>query len=154
MVGAGSGPETDGDYYVGASRELTDRSQFRLEVFLVGDVDGDHAVDRGDINSIRRAYGSRLGDDRYTLAADANLDGRINARDLSMARHNERLFAPLQGGDEAGGVAFDQLSDGAVYDRVPAVVPQAGYDPNADMRFFETTTGWVQPLPSASFADG
>jgi hypothetical protein len=69
-------------------------SQFELNVFVVGDIDGSGAVTQSDLLAIRQCYGARLGDGAYTVAADANLDGQINAVDLSMAIRN---IAPSAG---------------------------------------------------------
>ena len=84
-----------GNYSIDVSGQIGSRSQFRLDVFLVGDVDGDHTVDRDDLNLIRQSYGARAGSSRYQVSADANLDGRITAFDLSMARRNERDSRPV-----------------------------------------------------------
>ena len=106
-----------GDYTVDVGGTLQTRSQFRLEVFVAGDVDGDHVVDRSDVDQVRRAYGAREGSSRYLASADANLDGRITAFDLSMARRNEWLFgSPPRGG--VGGQQFSGAGSGGVADAV------------------------------------
>jgi len=72
--------------------------QYKVSVILVGDVDGDGAVAQDDMTSIQHIYGSKAGDSRYLIAADVNLDGRINAIDLSLARRNQ-IASDFSAGD-------------------------------------------------------
>ena len=76
-----------GNYTLEVSGTVGARSQYQVDVYLVGDVNGDHEVDQGDLDTIRQIYGSAAGDAKYQLAADANLDGRINAMDLRWPRN-------------------------------------------------------------------
>ena len=55
---------------------------FALDVFLIGDADGNHAVDRLDADLIRTKFGAQQGTPEYAIEADANLDGRITSFDL------------------------------------------------------------------------
>jgi hypothetical protein len=155
---------TSGDYTLEVSGTATTRSHFQVEVFLVGDVNGDHLVGEDDLNTIRQIYGSKAGDAKYQLAADANLDGRINALDLALARRNRAAGTPLISRGEpipqdvlACGTSTGLVSEtgwGGVYDRLAAVTPTAGYKPNAAMEFFKSTVGWVQPLGAAAMPEG
>ena len=95
-------------------------------------------MDRGDLYAIRQIHGARLGDPEYLASADANLDGRISAFDVLMARRNEAYGR--------GATPSDVSSLGGTADRIAAVVPQAGFDATAPMSFFETATGWSQGL--------
>lgn len=61
---------------------------FQLDVYLAGDTNGDHVVNRADLASIRSLLGVRAGQPGYTLNADVNRDGRINQHDLALARLN------------------------------------------------------------------
>jgi hypothetical protein len=158
-----------GNYTLDVSGTLGARSQFQVDVYLVGDVNGDHAVRADDLDLIRQSYGSKSGGAAYSLAADANLDGRINAMDLSLARRNQASSQPVVSGNQLlslsvvpnGDMATTALASeetapswGGIYDRVAAVTPAAGYEVDAPMQFFESTKGWVQPLTSMSAAQG
>lgn len=55
---------------------------------LVGDVNGDGAVDILDLSIIGMAYGAREGDPRYNSDADINKDGFIDLRDLAFVTRN------------------------------------------------------------------
>jgi hypothetical protein len=46
------------------------------------DLDGSGWVDDSDLEAIRRAYGSRAGDETYRSATDLNGDGRVDGADL------------------------------------------------------------------------
>ena len=61
---------------------------FQLDIYLAGDVDGDRKVTLLDARLTAAAFGARVGDDRYVLEADGNLDGRITGRDLHMLWRN------------------------------------------------------------------
>lgn len=61
---------------------------FVLNVFLVGDVDGNRAVDLQDGLALRGLLGSRTGDPAFRAEADANLDGQITSFDYSLWRLN------------------------------------------------------------------
>jgi hypothetical protein len=78
-----------GDYSIKSTGVFRNASQSLVTVYLLGDVDGDGVVLTGDLNAIRRTYGSKAGDGRYQLAADANLDGVINSVDYSWALRNQ-----------------------------------------------------------------
>jgi len=71
-----------GTYSVLVGPEANGFGAFELDVFLVGDVDGDRSVDRTDADLIRGIFGAEQGDANYVLEADANLDGRISSFDL------------------------------------------------------------------------
>jgi hypothetical protein len=61
---------------------------FTLEVFLVGDANGDFVVNATDINLINDKQGIARGQTGYLREADVNLDGTINTQDLTLARQN------------------------------------------------------------------
>ena len=77
-----------GSYTLGVGGENQTTGQFLLEVSLVGDVNGDHRADRDDAILIRGIFGTKVGDDDYLVAADANLDGRISSFDLFQGHRN------------------------------------------------------------------
>ena len=154
---------TGGDYRIDVSGGVTDRSQFRLDVFLVGDADGNHMVDRADLYAIQQMQGAQAGDGVYLAAADADMDGRITQFDVLMARRNEAysrggqqptvpLYSVMTDGDGDSGETLGTY--GGAYDRIAAITPQDGYRTDAPMRFFESTIGWVQPLSSSEASQG
>jgi len=159
-----------GNYRVDVGGQVDGRSQFVLDVFLVGDVDGNHTVDRHDIAAIRGMYGARQGSAEYLVSADANLDGRINVYDVLLTQRNETysrgaapagvaaLMAHAEPISESAPAAESEPQDppawGGVYDRAAAVTPQAGYKADAPMQFFESEIGWVQPLSSSVASEG
>jgi hypothetical protein len=61
---------------------------FVLDVFLVGDANGDQAVSNADVAAFTGSYGSALGGDGYRASADANLDGRVSLADLPLLPRN------------------------------------------------------------------
>jgi len=83
-----------GQYRIDFSGENEDRARFDLEVFPVGDADGDRAVTDLDLDAIRQGFGASAGDDRYHIALDGDLDGRISATDLTMAYRNRHYSPP------------------------------------------------------------
>jgi uncharacterized protein (TIGR03790 family) len=58
----------------------------RLRQWAPGDCDLDGDVDMIDVSMIEAAYGSTLGDGRYTWRADMNADGSVNNWDLEFIR--------------------------------------------------------------------
>lgn len=79
---------TAGDYQICLDALFEHSNQYELDVYLVGDADGDRQITKDDLLAIKSSYGSFLGDDRYNIAADADLNGLIDARDLAYAREN------------------------------------------------------------------
>ena len=51
-------------------------------VVILGDLDGDGDIDRGDLREFVSSFGSRAGGSRFNSAADFNSNGRIDFRDL------------------------------------------------------------------------
>jgi len=153
-----------GDHIFSVIGEEDSWGPFQLDVFLVGDANGDHVVDSADARLIRSSYGAESGQDEYCLAADANLDGRITAFDLTQWKRNARNSSPPPRMGPLTYAEFLEVAStndpsglvpaGGVFDKVPAIVPQSGYDPAAAMRFFESEIGLVQPLPSYLSAEG
>jgi hypothetical protein len=88
-------------------------------VFLAGDADGDHYVTKDDYRALQAAHGARVGEANYSLAADANRDGQVNAQDISLWNRSWRnsLLASAPAASAIQGVDAP---------RSPAVVPTAG----------------------------
>jgi hypothetical protein len=53
-----------------------------------GDIDGDNDVDLNDLHLLIAAYGSHVGDQRYSSNSDINWDGNIDANDLCLLAEN------------------------------------------------------------------
>ncbi len=147
-----------GDYTIEVAGAVGSRSQYILNVFLAGDVNGNRHVDQGDLDAIRAAYGARVGSSRYNVNADVNRDGRISVHDFAIAERNAAYAVEVRSSLQTAAIGQTSANAGSpalgAYDagggpagRGAAVVPQAGYNPNAPMRFYESTYGLVQSMP-------
>jgi hypothetical protein len=86
-------------------------------VYLPGDVNGDGTVAQTDINLLRGAMGSVVGDQTYSFDADSNRDGMINRTDIALAQQNlgvKTTIAPLVTAN------LDPASDTGGSDRITA----------------------------------
>lgn len=83
-----------GDYTIEVGGDRGTVGRYELNVFLAGDFDGNHQIDRADVTEYRAHYGARAGDARYDLTADVNLDGLISAQDFSLWQRNNALNLP------------------------------------------------------------
>ena len=77
-----------GNYMVTVGGERGTAGAFQLDVSLVGDLDGNRSVDLTDGYLVRDAFGSTIGESRYRIEADANLDDRITSLDYAIWRRN------------------------------------------------------------------
>ena len=69
--------------------DLTSGDASGLNVtLLTGDINGDNAVDFGDLSTLLQTYNALSGDPLYTLANDLNEDGGIDFGDLSLMLQN------------------------------------------------------------------
>ena len=84
-----------GEYTLTVQGEGGSVGGYLLDVFLVGDADGDGDVDRTDTQAIYGIYGSREGDGRYLPEADANLDGMITSFDVAQHVRNIGVITPI-----------------------------------------------------------
>ncbi|MCC7085531.1 MAG: hypothetical protein IT427_11040, partial [Pirellulales bacterium] len=135
-----------GSYALVVHGQNNAKGVYRISVGLVGDVDGNHQVDTADADLIRGAYGAKQGTSKYLAAADADMDGRITAFDLSQWRLNSSNTAQTASTSSAAFGNAAELALGGAYDRIAALTPAAGYKSDAPMKFYESTVGWVQPL--------
>ncbi|GIW87100.1 MAG: hypothetical protein KatS3mg108_1424 [Isosphaeraceae bacterium] len=88
---------------------------FLTGFYLVGDVNGDGKVQRKDLNLVRKALNSKVGDPNYVFDADANRDGRITPQDLRLAQQNlgvRTTILPLVTAD------LDPDTDSGLQDRI------------------------------------
>ena len=108
-----------GSYSVFIADEGNGIGPFQLDVFLVGDADGNRAVERADADIIRGIFGALQSDANYVVEADANLDARITSFDLFQWQINSSDstdIAPLSltaiatvGGDATSRALDDEL---------------------------------------------
>ena len=66
---------TYGSYTVDVSAQRGTAGTYHLDVFLVGDANGDHAITTADGQKIQSIYGVTSASSKYAVSADANLDG-------------------------------------------------------------------------------
>ena len=57
-----------------------------------GDINGDNAIDFGDLSELLQSYNALVGDDIYVLARDLNGDGGIDFGDLSTMLQNYNII--------------------------------------------------------------
>ena len=87
-----------GKYKLIVSAEHGTTGAFSVNLFLAGDANGDFQVNSADVNTIKKSLGKRAGQRGYSVAADSNLNGVIDAFDVSQAtannkdRTNERIL--------------------------------------------------------------
>ncbi|MHC4789419.1 MAG: Ig-like domain-containing protein, partial [Planctomycetota bacterium] len=80
-----------GDYELAVRGQGNTGGAYVLDVFLVGDVEGDGDVDRADTRAIRGMYGRSTAQAGIEPTADANLDGVVSSFDV--AQHIRNLGA-------------------------------------------------------------
>ena len=73
-----------GNYYLTVSSERDTSGSYRLNTYLVGDINGDRKVDTADGTAIN----ALIRNSQYQVEADANLDGLVTAYDYSQWRTN------------------------------------------------------------------
>lgn len=83
LVEVGFGP-----YIALMSGERGTVGTVQLDVYLVGDVDGNRAVNTADDTLLQGMLGAIIGDGRYRVEADADLDGRITTTDVTFGQRN------------------------------------------------------------------
>lgn len=110
---------------------------YLLGFYLPGDVDGDGVVSKDDVASIASKFGRTSTDDGYSFDADANRDGKIDAKDLRMAGQNIGARTTIS---PVSSVNLDPASDTGISDRITdqRVVKFTGSaSPNAAIHFAE-----------------
>jgi peroxiredoxin len=63
---------------------LSEEIGYIISCVLIGDINGDGKVDKIDVSTVAKSFGSRLGDERWNEAADLNNDGIINIIDIAL----------------------------------------------------------------------
>ncbi len=119
-----SGTATNGDYLLG--------------YYLPGDADGDGIVNQNDLRAIAAAMGSKAGDARYNFEADANRDGKIDSKDLALAKQNLGVQTKIQPSVTAN---LDPASDSGTLDRITVyqdVIFEGTGTPGATVTYSET----------------
>jgi hypothetical protein len=84
-----------GNYTLAIGGEGSSAGGYNVEVYLAGDVDGNRTVSDADGKAIRETLGAQIGDSKYKVEADANLDGRITSNDYAQWRTNRNLSTDL-----------------------------------------------------------
>ncbi len=74
------------DLMVGGENNTT--GAFNIDVYLVGDANGDRTVDRADQRRGFLSFGRTPGQAGFAPDADANLDGRITSLDIAFMTRN------------------------------------------------------------------
>ncbi len=63
-------------------------ADIKVQVRILGDVNGDGSVDVMDLSTVSLAYGSYAGEPNYNPLADLNQDGLVDMRDLTTVARN------------------------------------------------------------------
>jgi hypothetical protein len=115
---------------------------YELDIFLVGDANGDFQVDQRDLDQIRDLRGIKLNDPRYLSAADVNRNGVINSSDLQQASRN--LGASTRRRVEVGDPADQFLEPGSL--SLVGVSRDSFNAPSAPLQFILSGTAFYQSL--------
>ncbi|HEV8604728.1 MAG TPA: Ig-like domain-containing protein [Tepidisphaeraceae bacterium] len=79
-----------GKYKLVVASERNTSGAFFVKVFLAGDVNGDRQVNANDAKTVKKNLGKRVGKGGYSVSADANLSGTIDAFDVAQAKANNK----------------------------------------------------------------
>lgn len=124
-------------YQVQVKGTNADTGGYLLGFYLPGDVDGDGVVSKDDVAAIASKFGRSSTDDGYSFDADANRDGKIDAKDLRLAGQNigaRTTISPVTS------VNLDPASDTGISDRITdqrTVKFTGTASPNASVTFTE-----------------
>jgi hypothetical protein len=102
-------------YTVNIKAESNTTGGFLLGFYLPGDVTGNGAVDKSDIQAIVSNLGTNSSQSNYNFEADANRDGRIGLIDLTTAERNLGVKTDIQSAITAD---LDPASDAGAADRI------------------------------------
>ncbi|MFI5454708.1 MAG: dockerin type I domain-containing protein [Isosphaerales bacterium] len=124
-----------------------------IDVYLAGDANGDQKVNAQDLHQIRSLLGVRQGQPGYSLDADVNRDGVINARDWQLARLNLGVSTRVR--PLSATVALSPVSDpdgnGVVI--TPTVVLTGQTVPGATVRLVSPVSVEANPIVPTTKAD-
>jgi hypothetical protein len=112
LSGATNKPVTYTTHVLGESGTT---GAYILGYYLPGDADGDGKVEQADVQAVRKAIGSIVGDSDYVFDADTNRDGRVGLNDLQVAQRNLGLSTTVTPVVTAN---LDPVSDSGVPDRI------------------------------------
>jgi hypothetical protein len=102
-------------YQVQVKGTTPDAGSYLLGFYLPGDVDGDGVVSKDDVATIASKFGRISTDDGYSFDADANRDGKIDAKDLRLAGQNIGARTTIS---PVASVNLDPASDTGISDRI------------------------------------
>lgn len=102
-------------YQVQVKGATADSGSYLLGFYLPGDVDGDGVVSKDDVAAIASKFGRTSTEDGYSFDADANRDGKIDARDLRLAGQNIGARTTIS---PVASVNLDPASDTGISDRI------------------------------------
>ena len=135
----------DQSYDLSVTGERGTSGAFTLRLFLIGDADGDGHVDRAvDTPIVQGGFGSRTGDEKYRVEADANLDGLISAFDVTQHIRNIEAKAPV--GPDLLPPVLEPVEDVTVDEEAPFSLTVTASDPDTpteDLRFSLDPSGSV-----------
>jgi membrane-associated phospholipid phosphatase len=105
-----------------------------LDVYLVGDVNGNYHVDAHDLSVIRSLLGVRKGQVGYSLSADVNGDGVINGRDWQLARLNLGVSTRVRPLSASVSLSPSSNQDGTGVVMTPVFVLSGQTEPGATVK--------------------
>jgi hypothetical protein len=130
-----------GNFQLVVSGDKGTAGRYEVDVFLVGDANGDYQVDQRDVKLIHNLRGKRLGQAGYVPDADANRDGVINSVDEGLARTNLRTTTYVRPLTVTLGVdpALDPLGNGVV--QIPNITLVGHSAPRAKLQLDQNSDG-------------
>jgi len=78
----------DGTHFLGCFTYVHSDHNIRVLSTILGDLNGDRAVNYHDLFSFAKAYGSTPQQPNWNVVADLNMDGKVGYLDLSLLAHN------------------------------------------------------------------
>ncbi len=138
-----------GSFDVRMSRGQGAEVPLAMDVYLAGDVNGDHRVDRQDLRMVRDLLGRRQGQLGHSLAADVDLDGVINVRDWRLARLNLGAATQVRPLSVSAALAPASDPDGNGVVTRPDVMIVGQTAPGATVRLFQVAGGSAAQVTTA-----
>ena len=134
---------TYGTYILTVGALNGSRGGFEVEVFLVGDANGDHQVGTDDGGLIRTHLGITSANASFVPGADANLDAQITSLDYALWSRNQgnsTSISPLTLSDQLTAVSAT-LGDGSLLTNVSQNTITGFTEPGATVALDSHATG-------------